>query len=116
MPWITTKSGKRINTDWFDDDEKKKHQQIEENKKQADEKNDTNKFNDGDTSKVLDDNTFYTVKRISLHGDDKNYGNMSGKDAKELIKGFHYEELVPGDGMWVKDGSKYSFDVTISKR
>lgn len=35
MPWITTKSGKRINTDWFDEDAKRKYKQIEENKEQA---------------------------------------------------------------------------------
>lgn len=39
MPWVTTKSGKRINTDWFDEDEKRKQQQIEQNKEQADNKN-----------------------------------------------------------------------------
>ena len=39
MPWITTKEGKHINTDWFDEDEKRKEKQIEENKKQAEDKN-----------------------------------------------------------------------------
>lgn len=39
MGWITTKSGKRINTDWFDDDTKQKERQIAENKKQANKKN-----------------------------------------------------------------------------
>lgn len=34
MGWITTKEGKRINTDWFDKD-----RQIEENKNQAEKKN-----------------------------------------------------------------------------
>lgn len=38
MGWITTKSGKRVNTDWFDDEDKKQ-KQIEANKKEADEKN-----------------------------------------------------------------------------
>lgn len=32
MAWITTKSGKRINTDWFDEDEKNKQRQIAGNK------------------------------------------------------------------------------------
>jgi hypothetical protein len=31
MPWITTKSGKRVNTDWFDDDAKQKERQIKAN-------------------------------------------------------------------------------------
>lgn len=35
MAWITTKSGKHINTDWFDD-EKAKERQIAANKAQAD--------------------------------------------------------------------------------
>lgn len=35
MPWITTKEGKHINTDWFDE----KERQIAENKKQADKLN-----------------------------------------------------------------------------
>jgi hypothetical protein len=30
MPWITTKSGKRINTDWFDEDSDRKERQIED--------------------------------------------------------------------------------------
>lgn len=39
MGWITTKTGKRINTDWFDDDEKNKQRQIAGNKQEADKKN-----------------------------------------------------------------------------
>ena len=39
MPWITTKQGKHINTDWFDEDEKRKEKQIAENEKQADIRN-----------------------------------------------------------------------------
>ena len=34
MPWITTESGKHINTDWFDN-ENKKQSQIEDNEAQA---------------------------------------------------------------------------------
>jgi len=39
MGWITTKSGKRVNTDWFDADEANKQRHIEENKKEAEDKN-----------------------------------------------------------------------------
>lgn len=39
MGWITTKSGKRINTDWFDEDEKNKQRQINANKSEGDKKN-----------------------------------------------------------------------------
>lgn len=35
MPWITTKSGKRINTDWFDDDAKQKERQIKANEEEG---------------------------------------------------------------------------------
>ena len=35
MPWITTKTGKRVNTDWFDE-ERKKQQQMGANKREAD--------------------------------------------------------------------------------
>jgi len=38
MSWITTKSGKRVNTDWFDDDEANKQRQMDANKKEADKK------------------------------------------------------------------------------
>lgn len=39
MAWITTKSGKRINTDWFDKDQQEKEKQIEQNKTEADKRN-----------------------------------------------------------------------------
>lgn len=39
MAWITTEDGRRVNTDWFTEDERKKYRQIEENQKQADELN-----------------------------------------------------------------------------
>lgn len=35
MAWLTTKDGRRVNTDWFDDDEKKKYAQLENNAEQA---------------------------------------------------------------------------------
>lgn len=44
--WVTTKDGRQVNTDWFDKD-----RQIEENKKQADEKN--GKLSETET-KILD--------------------------------------------------------------
>ena len=39
MAWITTEDGRRVNTEWFDDDERRKYAQIEENQKQADKLN-----------------------------------------------------------------------------
>ena len=39
MAWVTTKSGKRVNTDWFDDDANQKERQIKANKQEAEKKN-----------------------------------------------------------------------------
>ena len=39
MAWITTNEGNHVNTEWFDEDERRKYKQIEENQKQAKEKN-----------------------------------------------------------------------------
>ncbi len=38
MAWLTTEDGRRVNTEWFTEDERKKYQQIEENQKQAQDK------------------------------------------------------------------------------
>lgn len=43
MPWITTKNGKRINTDWFDDDAKQKERQIKANEEEGKKKNEPEK-------------------------------------------------------------------------
>ena len=39
MAWLTTDDGRKVNTDWFDEDERKKYAQIEKNQKQANERN-----------------------------------------------------------------------------
>lgn len=39
MPWITTKNGTHINTDWFDQDNREKERQINANKQEANRKN-----------------------------------------------------------------------------
>ncbi len=44
MAWITTKDGRRVDTEWFDADERTKYEQIEQNAKQA---ADLNKRNQG---------------------------------------------------------------------
>jgi hypothetical protein len=41
MAWITTKDGRKVNTDWFDQE-----RQIAESKKEADERNDTTPINE----------------------------------------------------------------------
>lgn len=47
MPWITTKTGKHINTDWLEE-EKTKNKQIAESKKQAKVNQDKEKAKDND--------------------------------------------------------------------
>ena len=120
MAWFTTDDGRRVNTDWFDEDEKKKYSQIEANKQEASKRNQAQSdggFKDGDTPKVLDKNATYKVEKISIgRGKDENYGNLQGSDVIPLLKGFHYEEMVPGDGMWYKDGVKYGFSVTRTEK
>lgn len=97
--WITV-GGKHIPI--FDDE-------LEEDKKAKEE----HAFKDGDTPRVLDDNATYEVTKISLDDSkDANYGTMNGADAKLIIKGCKYEEIVPGDGMWYKSGvSNYAYDI-----
>ena len=68
-------------------------------------------FRDGDTPKALVDSKQYKVERVS-NTDSKDYGWMSGAEAKELLKGFHYEEMVLGDGMWWSNSVKYGYTVT----
>lgn len=83
MPWITTKSGKRINTDWFDDDEKRKQQQIESNKQEADKKNEVSK-----PKQALE----YVKSKIDkesasfqeLYEDAKYEYGLSGREAQQL--------------------------------
>ena len=41
--WITTKDGRQVNTDWFDEDERKKYEQIAANKAEADALNNPDK-------------------------------------------------------------------------
>ena len=111
--WLTNKeTGGVFNTDWAD-----KERQIAENKRQADERNskkddDKFKFKEGDTPKTLDKKGRYKVQKIALDDSkDSDYGEMSGEDAAGVLKGFRYEEPIPGDGMWYKNGASYAFDV-----
>ena len=117
MPWLTNKkTGKPFNTDWIDEDTKQKDRQIAENEKQADVLNDSNMFKDGDTPKSIDSKATYHIKKISLDDSkDSDYGKNSGEDTKAILKGFHYEEIIPGEGMWYKNGATYAFDVKKEK-
>lgn len=81
MPWVTTKTGKHINTDWFSDDERKKQQQIEANKAEADRRNHPN------PSSALADR-FNSIK-----------------DEDELRKAMH-KEFIPSDSYVYSDEYK----------
>ena len=70
-------------------------------------------FKDGDTPKTLDRDGYYKITKISEYENipDEDYGTMIGSDAQLVLKGFHYEEILEGDGMWYKRGASYGFDV-----
>ena len=39
---------------------------------------------------------------------------MSGVDAKQMLKDYQYEEMVPGDGMWFRKNGRASFGYEIT--
>ena len=64
--------------------------------------------------KKEDVNKKYKVTRISLDGNkDSDFGVLTGAELKSVLKGFHFEDVIPGDGMWFKTGLKYGFDVKM---
>ena len=69
---------------------------------------------DGDTPRKLPKDLYYEIERWDSNGCSK-YGRLNYTDTVGLIKGFHYEELVPGDGMWVNPSCSYYYSVEISK-
>lgn len=66
-------------------------------------------FRDGDTASVLQDKVLYRITRENRNGSSRDYGTMTGADAKIMLKDYQYEELVPGDGMWLRKGGRASF-------
>ena len=74
-------------------------------------------FKDGDTSDALIDNAFYKVIRWSTNTS-RDYGVMTGADAKLMLKGYQYQQLGIGDGMWFhKSGnSRFGYDVRRVER
>ena len=69
-------------------------------------------FKDGDTPKVIDVNAYYRVEKYTSNGKpDSDYGSMIGSDVKDILKGFHYEELFDGEGMWYKSRAAYGYYV-----
>lgn len=100
MGWITTKTGKRINTDWFDEDEAKKQKQIKKNQEEKEVLNQKEQENDyrlqhrpgnpienpdevATVDKITNGN--YFPKDILIHARDyfPDYGNF--KDTEKLI-------------------------------
>lgn len=72
-------------------------------------------LHDGDTPKKLPKNFYYEVEKWDNSGLVGNYGRLSYSDTIGLLRGFHYDELFPGDGMWNRAGCNYSYSVEISK-
>lgn len=93
MAWITTKTGKHINTDWFDD-EKAKEKQIAKNKAQADELN--GKLNDP-VSLINKNSYIYDPEykaTAMLHGDVMKKMNELDDQITELRKQLKKELIV----------------------
>lgn len=104
MAWFTTDEGKHVNTDWFDEDEKRKYKQLEQNQQEADKLNGKigQQFKDSDTPKAIDESMNYIVKKVALdNSKDADYGSLSGSDVKSMLKGYHYEADFE---MWFKNG------------
>lgn len=51
MAWFTTDEGKHVNTEWFDEDEKRKYKQLEQNQQEADKLNTNQKYTSRQTEK-----------------------------------------------------------------
>ena len=68
---------------------------------------------DGATPRHLPKEYHYEVSRWDNVGS-RNYGRLSYSDTVATLRGFHYEELVPGDGMWVRPKTSYAYSVEIS--
>lgn len=56
MAWFTTDEGKHVNTDWFDEDEKRKYRQLEQNQQEAAKKNSEEKESWRDKDSIIERN------------------------------------------------------------
>lgn len=86
MPWITTKTGKRINTDWFDDDEANKQRQMDANKKEADKKNSISSTLADKYSKIKDEDELRKMMHDDLIPKDS---FVNSKEYKEALDDIH---------------------------
>ena len=77
MAWLTTEDGRRVNTEWFEEDERKKYAQIEEAARQAAERNEQTAMNARDVENMneaqLDEEIAKTKSQIAKY--DKAMGN-----------------------------------------
>lgn len=91
MGWITTKSGKRINTDWFDEDANQKERQINTNKKEAEhvsieerekERSTIEKFDIQKLGELEDADELQSFIKKNLHNPEfKQFGRDRGTEA-----------------------------------
>lgn len=72
-------------------------------------------FKNGDTASALKDTASYRVVRENRNGTYRDYGVMTGADAKQMLKDYQYEELVPGDGMWYRKGGRVAFGYSVEE-
>ena len=96
MAWITTDDGRKVNTEWFDEDERKKYEQIEKAQKEADKLNNPNKEHFAKENRRVED--FMKKRSGSLEmkngqilehyslGEMKNMILKDAKDAGELYE------------------------------
>lgn len=68
----------------------------------------------GDTPRKLPKDYHYEVEKWGNDGLIGIYGRLNYADTIATLRGFHYEELVPGDGMWINSKVNYAYSVEIS--
>jgi len=85
MPWITTKDGRRVNTDWFD----QKEEQIAKNQKEADERNGVNDKIDRDSTAYRERHLRWALNYAKEKIDKESYS------WKETVLDAQYEHKIP---------------------
>lgn len=127
MPWITTKDGRKVNTDWFADDERQKQEQIAENQRQADKLNGKNNIeidNAGKLDKEILDAQVNSLEAVSKQFPqvqtelEKMYGH--GLKVSVVSKGETSDDVAPGytkreDGIIRLNSSNPPFNGNISQ-
>jgi hypothetical protein len=65
----------------------------------------------GDTPRKLPKDGRYLIQKWGTDGLVGDYGELGYADTVATLRGFHYEELFPGEGMWAKPGIRYMYSV-----